>query len=204
MPPVVGVAFELTVCVQNLVERDALAGGQVVETPADRGERGLVGADRREVRPCGLRGPSLFRGPRWHEGVASRFEAPQGARPRSAPAGSPHPARHLGPRYLEQLPRAGHPLEVVASSVFELDPGADDTGWHRPGDEELAGSCRVGDSRAEVYGDASDTVLSGLHLTGVNTGGGSLADRHVNSSGSASWATGPPLTCINHRSTFAL
>ena len=70
----------------------------------------------------------------------------------------------------EQMPVAGHTLELVCAAVVELEARPDHEVAQRAGHQHLVRSGQCADPRADVHGDTADVVAANLALAGVQPG----------------------------------
>ena len=73
-------------------------------------------------------------------------------------------------RHGEQVPFARYPLELVYTSVLELDPGASDEVSDRTRDQHLAGLSMRGDPGAGMHRNPCDLSVDELTFAGVEAG----------------------------------
>src|SRR6185437_12472765 len=75
----------------------------------------------------------------------------------------------------EELPGAGHPFELVLSTVLEIDSGPSNQVCHRSRNQDLVRLCGAAYPRSRVHSDARDVFISLLDFSDVDP----AANRHA-------------------------
>ena len=78
------------------------------------------------------------------------------------------------------MPRPGHPLQLLLRPILESDLGSGKQVFNGARHQHLAPTCKAGDPRRYVHGEADEIVAANLDLADMDSGTNLKADsRHL-------------------------